>query len=94
MSGLTPNARRFSAELSRDPRPQGAPHYRAEQATVTAVTAGAAADGNDLVTVNYRDADQQVAYLSSYTPLVGHTVGLLVGSDGSLLILGRIIGTP
>lgn len=91
---LSPNGRRLAAELSRDPRPQGTPHYRVEQAVVTAVAAGAASDGNALVTVDYRDAAQEVAYLSSYTPTVGHTVGLQVGSDGSLLILGRIVGTP
>lgn len=85
--------RRASAEVSRDRPPQGTPASWFEQATVTTVSAGAAADGNALVTVTWRGSPVQAAYLSSYAPTVSHNVLVLV-QPPSLLILGRVIGTP
>lgn len=86
-------APRLAAEITRDRGPQGAPSAWVEQATVATVAAGAAADGNALVTVTWRGASQKAAYLSSYAPTVGHVVAVVV-QGGALLILGRIIGTP
>lgn len=95
MPELTPGARRLAAEQGRDRRPQGATHWEVGQAQVTAVTSGGASDGNALVTVDYRGALQDAAYLASYTsPAVGHQVAVEVSSDGALLIIGRVIGTP
>lgn len=61
-------------------------------ATVTAVTAGGAADGNALVTVNWQGASVRVAYAASYTPVVGHVV--LLARTQPPVILCRLIGTP
>lgn len=87
------NTRRVAAEISRDRPPQGAPPSWFEQAVVASVAAGAASDGNALVTVTWHGASVQAAYLSSYSPTVSHTVLVLV-QPPSLLILGRVIGTP
>lgn len=59
---------------------------------VTAVAAGAAADGNALVTVSYRGASLNATYNSSYTPAVGHIV--FMARTQPLFILGRVVGTP
>jgi hypothetical protein len=64
-----------------------------EPATVHSVTAGAAADGNALATVTWRGAQYQAAYPAAYTPVVGHTVLLLI-QPPQLAILCRVIGTP
>lgn len=69
------------------------PGPRFEQGTVTAVAAGAAADGNALVTVSWRGVEVSVPYPASYTPVVGHTV-LVVYQDKQLFVLARLIGTP
>lgn len=84
---------RLAAEISRDRPPQGALSAWIEQAVIATVTAGGAADGNALVTVTWRGATQQAAYLASYTPTVGHVVAVAIQA-GQLLILGRVIGTP
>lgn len=85
---------RLSREIGAGKGPQGAPSAWIEPATVATVSAGAAADGNALVTLTWRGASQQAAYLSSYSPVVGHTVAVAYQPPGGLLILGRIIGTP
>jgi hypothetical protein len=85
---------RLSREIDRGRAPQGAPSAWIEPATVATVTAAAAADGNALVTVTWRGASQQAAYLSSYAPVVGHVVAVVYQPPGGLLILDRIIGTP
>jgi hypothetical protein len=85
---------RLSREINVGKPPQGAPSAWIEPATVATVTPGAAADGNALVTVTWRGAAQQAAYLSSYTPTVSHVVAVVYQPPGGLLILGRIIGTP
>ena len=59
---------------------------------VTAVTAGAAADGNALVTVNWRGTELYASYGAHYTPAVGHVV--LMTRTQPLHIIDRIIGTP
>lgn len=60
--------------------------------TVTDVAAGAAADGNALVTVDWQGTDVKVAYAASYTPVVDHVV--LLARTQPLVILCRLIGTP
>lgn len=60
---------------------------------VTAVTAGAAADGNALVTVNCDGTITAAAYNAAYTPVVGHVV-LLAVQGASRTILCRVVGTP
>lgn len=63
-------------------------------ATVTGITAGAASDGNALVTVTYRGSPTIVeGYLASYTPALYDrvVVGLI---DSQWIILGPIAGQP
>ena len=64
-------------------------------ATVAAVQAGAATDGNALVTLTIR-GNPVIAegYMASYTPVVGHRVKCTWTTDSQLLIDGRIIGQP
>jgi hypothetical protein len=64
-----------------------------EPGTVLSVTAGAAEDGNALAEVTWRGLSVEAAYLSTYTPVVGHVVLLLV-QPPQLTILGRVVGTP
>lgn len=66
---------------------------RVIRVSVVNVAAGAASDGNALCTVSWNGADVEAAYLSSYSPTVGHSV-LAVYVAGRLVILGRVIGTP
>lgn len=87
-------ARRLSAERTRDRPPQGAPYSWPEPGQIATVTPAGASDGNALVEVTYRGTTTAAAYPSTYTPVVGHTVNLLVTSTGSVFILGRFIGTP
>lgn len=93
MPELTPNARRLAAEHLRNQLPQGVPHGYVTTGTVATVTAGAAADGNALVTVTVDGATQEAAYLASWTPTAAHIVAVLI-QGGVLTILGRVIGTP
>lgn len=93
MPELTPNGRRLAAEHLRTKVPQGNPTGYIALGTVATVTAGAASDGNALVTVTVNGATQEAAYLASWTPTVGHIVAVLVQA-ANLLILGRTIGTP
>lgn len=88
------NSKKLAAEILRGKPPQGAPSAWVEPAVVASVSAGAAADGNALVTVTWRGQSVQAAYLSSYTPTVAHVVIVLYQPPGGLLILGRAIGTP
>ncbi|GIF08647.1 hypothetical protein [Actinoplanes siamensis] len=88
------NTTKLAAEITRSRPPQGAPSSWVEPAVVATVTPGAAADGAALVEVSWRATIVQAAYLSPYTPAVGHTVAVLYQAGGSLLILGRIVGTP
>lgn len=85
---------RLASEQARAGRPQGAPDCWVESGTIAAVTAGAASDGNALASVTYRGTTTDAPYLASYTPVATHTVALLIQSNGSVLILGRVIGTP
>lgn len=63
-------------------------------ATVSAVSAGGARDGNALVSVRWRDQEVTVAgYAASYTPAVNHRVACDV-VDNQLLIAYRIVGYP
>lgn len=85
---------RLAAEQGRDRPPQGVTYSWPEPGVVTTVTPGGASDGNALAVVTYRGVTQSAAWLASYTPTVGHNVLLLVTSTGSVVILGRILGTP
>ena len=69
------------------------PGVRMEPGTVVTVVAGAAADGNALVTVSWRGTSVAVPYPSSYTPVVGHVVLLLVAPP-QVVIVARLLGTP
>lgn len=88
------NTSKLAAEILRDRRPQGAPTCWIEPAVVAVVAAGAAADGNALVTITWRGQAVYAAWLASYTPTVGHTVAVVYQPPGGLLILGQIKGTP
>ena len=63
-------------------------------ATVTAVTAGGAADGNALVTIRYRGSDTSASgYAADYTPAVNDRV-VCLPVDAQPIILCRIVGYP
>lgn len=63
-------------------------------ATIAAVTAGAASDGNALVLVLWRGSIVQVAgYAASYTPVANHRVVCDL-IDNQLMIAYRVIGQP
>lgn len=64
-----------------------------DQGAITAVAAGAALDGNALVSVSWRGTTIQCAYPSTYTPVVGHVVLLLIAIP-RVVIVARLIGTP
>ena len=66
---------------------------RVHAAIVTSVQAGAAADGSALAKVSVSGRDIPAPYLSSYTPAVGHIVAV-ARTGSTLLILGRVVGTP
>jgi hypothetical protein len=66
---------------------------RIETGVIASVAAGAAVDGNALVTVTWRGTNVACPYLAGYAPTVGHNVLLLV-QPPQLVILGRLIGTP
>lgn len=92
---VTPSGRgraRLGEEIRRAAGDAGA-GVRLEQATVTAVQTGAAADGNDLVTVAWRGLDVPAPYPAGLALSVGQVV-LVAYQDPQLLILSRLIGTP
>lgn len=64
-----------------------------EPGVIATVTAGAASDGNALVTVTWRGAAVQASYPADYTPVVGHNVLLLIQLP-QIQIMHRTIGTP
>lgn len=85
-------ARRFADRNSE--KINAAPSARLLRATVATVTAGAASDGNALVTVTWRGENCPVAdYPDSYTPAPGHRVLCALVGD-QLSILHRGIGYP
>jgi hypothetical protein len=88
------NTDKLAGEILRGRPPQGAPSAWVEPAVVAVVDVGAAADGNPLTTLTWRDTSVQAAYLSSYTPTVGDIVAVLYQPPGAPLILGHIVGTP
>jgi hypothetical protein len=64
--------------------------------TVTAVDAGAAADGHDAITVTVGADEITAPYLehpASWTPAADDLVAVLL-IDGAPLILGHVIGIP
>lgn len=60
--------------------------------TVTAVDAGAALDGNSLLTVDINGTVAYATYGDHYTPVVGHVVLLAKTQPRAVLI--HLIGTP
>lgn len=79
--------RRLAAEDTAEP------DTWAGTATVTNPAAGVTSDGRLLITVSWRGADIDCAYLASYTPVVGHRVSFI--KDGaSLLVLGKAATIP
>ena len=63
-------------------------------AEVSAVTVGAAADGNALVTVSWRGEEILVAgYANSYTPVIGHRVKCSLVDDQPVIDY-RVVGYP
>ncbi len=92
MHGLTRAQRRQANEIRDLTRRHGHP-ARYASAQVVAVATGAAADGNALVSIDWRGTTVEVAYLASYAPAVGHTV-LVLMQGPQLVIVGRLIGTP
>lgn len=69
------------------------PALRMEQGTIVTVAAGAAGDGNALVTVSWRGTNVRCPYPSTYSPVVGHVVLLLIDPP-QVVIAARLIGTP
>lgn len=63
------------------------------QAKVTAISAGAGADGLDVVTVLYNGASIKCSHEAAYTPVVGHMVSIYRYAGG-YCISGRPIGFP
>lgn len=89
---LAAAARRFADATSA--RIADAPGARQIIATVSTVTAGAASDGNALVTVSWRGVDITAAgFAASYTPIVGHRVVCDL-IDNQLIVAYRIVGQP
>jgi hypothetical protein len=88
-----PNARRLAQALPAPELSGDVPTCRTEPATVLTVTAGAASDGNALVTVSWRGVSIAVPYVASYTPTVGHVVQLLIQGPQKI-IWGRVYGMP
>jgi hypothetical protein len=73
---------------------QAPPADRFVWGTIATVTAGAASDGNALVTVTWRGATVTAnGYLSSYTPVAGNRV-LCTYIGNQLIVLGRTVGAP
>lgn len=63
-------------------------------ASITAVAAGAASDGNAKVTVLWRGESVVASgYAAAYTPAVGHRV-VCDYIDSQLIVAYRIIGQP
>jgi hypothetical protein len=86
------NVRRFADHQSDRIRDAATPSFF--NATVSSISAGAAADGNALVAVTYRGAEITVAgYSANYTPGVGHRVACRT-VDHQVQIDYRIIGYP
>lgn len=92
MSNLKRAIRRATVNLTTVPASVSA-NVRAMLGRVASVTAGAAADGHDQVTVTVGGDTVAAPYLSSYSPAVGDTV-LVLFLDGSPVIAGRIDGRP
>jgi hypothetical protein len=75
-------------------RLQAIPSTRQIVATIATVTAGAARDGNSLVTVTWRGRTFPVnGYNRTYTPVVGHRV-ICDYIDDQLFISSAPVGTP
>jgi hypothetical protein len=84
----------LKAELTGRHSPGTVVTGRFGQGVVATVTAGAASDGNALVTVACDDGvTAKCAYNAGYTPTVGHVV-LLAVQGPQRTILCHVIGTP
>jgi hypothetical protein len=75
-------------------QPPGGPHPIAwYEPAIVAGMSGTASDGNTLCTVTWRGGTYEASYTTGYTPVVGHTVLLLVQWP-QLVVHVRVIGTP
>lgn len=90
---ISPGTRRLLAELLGTTDPGGRSVSWLEPATVMTVTAGGATDGASLCQVAWRGVTIPVAYLASYSPVVGHVV-LLNVQPPQVVIVGRVVGIP
>jgi hypothetical protein len=89
---LATAARRFADQNSA--RLAEIPAAKLFAATVVSVVAGAASDGNAVVTVRWRGKDIKVAgYGAHYTPAVGHAVTCALFDDQTRIVQ-RDIGQP
>lgn len=93
MESTSPNLARVARALPRRDLAGEIPAQWMDVGVIATVTAGAAADGNALVTVTWNGATTACAYPSTYTPVVGHKV-LLAIQPPQIVILCRLIGTP
>lgn len=94
MGNLGPGAKKLATAQLTEPASEPTPTARFEPAVIAVVSAGAASDGNALVTVTWRGGNYTVSsYPSGYTPTVGHNVMLLIQGP-QIAIAWRPIGTP
>lgn len=93
MGPISRNIGRLSQALPRGDLAGEIPAQWMDVGVIATVTAGAAADGNALVTVTWQGSTSACAYPSTYTPVVGHRV-LLAIQPPQIVILCRLIGTP
>lgn len=83
---------RLAAELAGATQPGNRPDCWCEPGVVTTVITGYLADPADaVVTVTWRNTVVPVSYVSSYTPVEGDVVLLLI-QPPSVIVLGRIVG--
>ena len=64
-----------------------------EIGTIVEIDPGGAADGFDLVTVDWGGTEVPVGRGSTYTPAVGHVVWM-ARKGGQLMIIDRYVGAP
>lgn len=89
---LSPAARKLRDEVLARTDPDRPPSWL-DPATVDHIAVGAGTDGADLVYVVWHGVTVPVAHLASYAPAAGHVV-LLNVQGPSLVIVGRVVGTP
>lgn len=89
---MSRNIRRLAATVNEKTAPPSAASVL-RIGTIATVTAGAAADGFNAVTVTVRGSTIDAPYLDSYSPTLGDLVAVLL-VDNAPLILGVVVGLP